>query len=268
VFSCSSPALRIEEDKGFLSSVSGTASAGVPSHKLGVTMVSRELIEKARDFHGHVCPFLVLGLRASEIALSRLGARRAGVAETIREDIVAIVEVNNCFADGVQIATGCTLGNNSLIYADTGKNALTVFRRGSKRGVRVYIDSEKLREKHFPREALELFRKVVVERRGTGEEVERLHKIWGEVALRMAELPEEDFVVQEVEIVEEPERAPIFESIRCSKCGELVMAPKVVYIEGEPYCSTCAGREVLAVVGRGISPSFRTPFKVAKQLNV
>ncbi|MEM0110397.1 MAG: FmdE family protein, partial [Desulfurococcus sp.] len=76
-------------------------------------MVSKELIEKAKEFHGHICPFVVLGLRASEIAMSRLGVNKAGVMETIREDIVAIVEVNNCFADGVQIATGCTLGNNS-----------------------------------------------------------------------------------------------------------------------------------------------------------
>jgi len=234
----------------------------------GVSMVSRDLIEKARELHGHICPFVVLGLRASEIALNRLGVERAGVAETIREDIVAIVEVNNCFADGVQVATGCTLGNNSLIYADTGKNALTVFRRGSGRGIRVYIDSERLREKYFSREALELFRRVVIERRGTDEEVEKLHKMWEEIGLKMAELPEEDFVIQEVEIVEEPERAPIFESIRCSKCGELVMAPKVVYIGEKPYCPTCAGRDVPAVVGRGILTAFRIPFKVVKQLSV
>ena len=67
---------------------------------------------------------------------------------------MAIVEVNNRFVDGVQVATGCTLGNNSLIYADIGKNVLTVFRRGG-RGIRVYIDSEELREKYFSREVLE-----------------------------------------------------------------------------------------------------------------
>lgn len=227
-------------------------------------MVSRELIEVARSFHGHVCPFLVLGLRAAEIALSRLGVKRAGVVETVREDIVAIIEVNNCFADGIQVATGCTLGNNSLLYVDTGKNAVTLFRRGSKRGVRIYVDSEKLRAKYFPKEALELFRKVVAERRGTEEEIEKLHKMWEEIGLRMAELPEEDFTIQEVEIVEEPERAPIFESVRCSKCSELVMAPKAVYIEGKPYCPTCAGREVPAVIGRGIKTAFRIPFKVVE----
>jgi iron complex transport system ATP-binding protein len=67
-------------------------------------MVSKELVEKAREIHGHICPFLVLGLRMSEVAMARLGVRRAGVVESIREDIVAIVEVNNCLADGVQVA--------------------------------------------------------------------------------------------------------------------------------------------------------------------
>ena len=224
-------------------------------------MVSRELIEKAREFHGHICPFLVLGLRASEIAMKRLGISKAGVEETIGEDIVAIVEANNCFTDGVQIATGCTFGNNSLIYIDTGKNALTLFKRGSRRGVRIYIDAQKLREKYFSKEALELFRKVVAERRGSREDVEKLHKLWTEIGYRMAEIPEEEFVVQEVEIVEEIERAPTFESIRCSKCGELVMAPKVVYVDGKPLCLQCAGREAPAVIGRGIAYT-KIPFRL------
>jgi len=85
-------------------------------------MVGKELIRKAKEFHGHLCPFLVLGLKASEIAMKRPALIKPGVIETVREDVIAIVEVNNCFADGVQIAAGCTLGNNSLIYIDIGKN--------------------------------------------------------------------------------------------------------------------------------------------------
>lgn len=224
-------------------------------------MVSKELVGKAGEFHGHICPFLVLGLRASEIAMTRLGVSKAGVAETIREDIVAIVEANNCFADGVQVATGCTLGNNSLIYIDAGKNALTLFRRGSKRGIRVYVDSQRLREKYFPKEASDLFRKVVVERRGSREEAEMLHKLWSEIGYKMADIPEEEFVIQEVEIVEEVERAPVYESVRCSKCGELVMAPRAVYVDGKPMCTHCAGGEALAVIGRGIS-RLRIPYRV------
>lgn len=92
-------------------------------------MVSKELIEKARELHGHICPFLILGLRMSEIAMSKLGISKASAIDTVEERVIAIVEVNNCLVDGVQVATGCSFGNNSLIYLDLGKNALTLFKR-------------------------------------------------------------------------------------------------------------------------------------------
>ena len=78
----------------------------------------------------------------------------------------------------------------------------------------------------------------------------------------MADLPEEEFKVQEVKIVEEPERAPMFESVRCSNCGELVMATRVVYVDGKPLCLACANRDALAVVGRGIVANFRPFWRV------
>ncbi|MEM1638543.1 MAG: FmdE family protein [Desulfurococcaceae archaeon] len=226
-------------------------------------MVNAELLKLAERFHGHICPFLVLGLRASEIAFEKLGLIKPGVYETISEDIVAIVEANNCFADGVQIATGCTLGNNSLVYIDLGKNAVTILKRYSGKGIRVYIDAERL-DKYIPREARELFHKVVIERRGSREEAEKLNEIWREIGLKMATLPEEEFKTTEVEVTEEIERAPIFESIRCSRCGELAMSTRVVYIEGKPYCLTCAGMGTNAVIGRGIVTGVRTPYRISK----
>jgi len=59
------------------------------------------------------------------------------------------------------------------------------------------------------------------------------------------------FEVEEVE-VEPIERAPMFESVRCAKCGELVMAPKAVRIGDVYLCSACTGLEIPAVIGRGI----------------
>jgi len=229
-------------------------------------VVSRELIDRAKEFHGHICPFLVLGLRMSEIAMKRLGVARAGVVESIREDLVAIVEANNCLADGVQVATGCTLGNNSLVYLDLGKNSVTLIKRGGRVGIRVYVDADKIRSKYFTEEALALFRKVVVERKGSREEVERLHKMWEELGYRMAEIPEEEFVIQEVEVVEEIERAPIFKSLRCSKCGELVMETRTVEVNGAILCYRCGGVEVSAVIGRGIEKLKTIPYRVTKAL--
>lgn len=222
-------------------------------------MVNNALIKRAEEFHGHICPFLVLGLRASEIAMQKLSLERASIKETIGEEILAIIECNNCFADGVQIATGCTLGNNSLIYLDVGKNAVTLVRRGVWRGVRVYVDSEKIREKYFSREAVELFEKVVVRREGSKEDIERLHELWSEIGVLMANVPEEAFKVEEVK-VSEIERAPIFESVRCEVCGELAMKTRVRTVNGKTICLSCLG-ECEAIVGRGVVPNFKTPFR-------
>ena len=221
--------------------------------KLNELVAKREaegILEYAKEFHGHICPYLALGIRASLIAMDELGVGRLDYSGSVDESILAIVETNSCFTDGVQVTTGCTLGNNSLIYIDIGKTALTLVKRGSWEGVRVYADAEKLREL-YPSRATELFNKVVKERKGTPEERKELWKYWEETARKFLHLPKDYFKIERVK-VPPIEQAPIFDSIRCSKCGELVMAPKIVYVNEKPYCKTCAGEEILAVVGRGI----------------
>lgn len=222
-------------------------------------MVEEALVEKAKEFHGHICPFVVLGLRASEIAMQKLGLAKAGEAETVGEEILAIVECNNCFADGVQVATGCTLGNNSLIYMDVGKNAVTLVKRGEWKGIRVYIDPEKLESRYFKKEATELFEKVVVKRQRTSKDYERLQKMWAEIGWSMMNVPEDMFKIEEVEVAE-IERAPIFESVKCEKCGELAMKTRARIIDGKAVCLGCLG-ECEAVIGRGIVPNFKIPLK-------
>ncbi len=208
------------------------------------------LLEVAREFHGHICPYVALGIRASMIAMEELGVRRLDFRASVDERILAIVETNNCFADGVQIATGCTLGNNSLIYLDLGKTALTLVKRGSWEGVRVYADGEKLR-KYYPPEVEGLFDRVVRKRNGTQEDAQRLRTLWEELGGVMIRLPEKEFKIEQVK-VPPVEPAPIFDSIRCSRCGELAMATRVVYINEEPFCLKCAGERYHAVIGRGI----------------
>ncbi|AFK22423.1 FmdE family protein [Pyrococcus sp. ST04] len=209
------------------------------------------ILEYAREFHGHICPYLALGIKASIIAMEELNVERLDYSGSVDESILAIVETNSCFADGVQVTTGCTLGNNSLIYIDTGKTALTLVKRGNWEGIRVYVDADRLK-KFLPDRATELFNKVVKERKGTYEERKELWKLWEEIGRKFLYLPEDVFEIKRIKVVP-IEQAPIFESIRCSKCNELVMSSKVIYINEKPYCKICAGEEILAVVGRGIT---------------
>ena len=208
------------------------------------------ILTYAEEFHGHICPYLALGIRASLIAMEELNVGRLDYSGSVDESILAIVETNSCFTDGVQVTTGCTLGNNSLIYIDIGKTALTLAKRRDWRGVRVYIDAERL-AKYYPKGATELFNRVVRERKGSPEEKKRLWELWRESAKTMLHLPKEEFKIEHVK-VQRIEQAPIFDSVRCSKCGELVMAEKAVFINGKPFCPKCAGKGYFALLGRGI----------------
>ncbi|MFQ6118982.1 MAG: FmdE family protein [Methanosarcinales archaeon] len=85
------------------------------------------LLKKTGELHGHYCPYLGYGVKAGYIAMQELGIKSKGMKE-----VIAIVETNNCFSDGIQMITGCTFGNNALIYKDYGKNAVTGLNREEK----------------------------------------------------------------------------------------------------------------------------------------
>jgi formylmethanofuran dehydrogenase subunit E len=75
------------------------------------------LLEKAVEFHGHLGPFLVLGLRMGVVGLRELnverGDRRMRVTAKLKYSIPF-----SCAVDGLQIATKCTMGNKKLTITD------------------------------------------------------------------------------------------------------------------------------------------------------
>jgi len=210
-----------------------------------------ELLLRAGGLHGHFCPFLSLGVKAGAYGL-REGDLVPEGADGM-EDLLAIVETNSCFSDGIQYSTGCTLGNNGLIYRDFGKTAVTVLNRGKGSGIRIRVkENENLIEERYP-QARELFQKVVVNRTGTDEEREELKDKWTEIAFDLIDSdPEEVFDVRRDVSPSLPDYAPIFEDEYCEKCGEKIMAPKAIHREGGVYCIPCAQADYLQLDGRGL----------------
>jgi len=144
------------------------------------------------------------------------------------EDLLAIVETNNCFADGVQLVTGCSFGNNSLIFEDLGKTAFTLTRRDGN-GVRVISRHESpayVREsfpefdRHYQRVVRDQVRDeaTVAAFRKSGVE-----RSFGTLGLDFDRM----FEVQRVR-VDVPDYAPSHESGVCAKCGDSVMATRMV----------------------------------------
>lgn len=103
---------------------------------------------------------------------------------------MAIIEINACFADGVQVTSGCTLGNNALVYRDLGRHAVTFSVRGKEIGIRVRVLPDfRLRIDELVPEFYPLMEKVIKQRSGSAEE-EQLFKAKGkEAAFALIELP-------------------------------------------------------------------------------
>jgi formylmethanofuran dehydrogenase subunit E len=208
------------------------------------------LLRQAEIVHGHRCPGLALGVKAGQYAMNYLG-----VANTGMEEVVAILETNNCFADGIQVVTGCTFGNNALIYRDLGKTAVTVARRRDGTAVRLAVRPD-FRERLLARYPAvgPLFQKVLVARQGTAEDQHRFQHLWQAVARReLQEVPLAEQMLVQTLTIQAPAFARMLPTAVCSRCGEGVMETRVRRQDGQTLCLACAGEAFPTLTGGGIS---------------
>ena len=101
-----------------------------------------ELYKAGLLLHGHKCPAMPMGLRAGLAALEALGVPRAADGQ-----LTALVEIDSehcatCYADGIQMATGCTFGKGNIRKLGYGKFVLTLVDNKTGRSVRVATRNE------------------------------------------------------------------------------------------------------------------------------
>jgi formylmethanofuran dehydrogenase subunit E len=213
------------------------------------------LLRKAAELHGHFCSYLAYGVKAGYIAIKELGIKTTGM-----EEAIAVVETNNCFSDGIQITTGCTFGNNALIYKDVGKTAVTVAKRDGT-ALRITLDPiyEKSIEKEYA-EANGLWEKILVKReKATREEHSRMMQLFAEMAFKELKKPADKmFKITRMKI-DTPEYAPIFNSVICPVCGEKTYKP--VTHNKKLVCVNCAGVNHYLLDGSGIQQSHTKKLK-------
>jgi formylmethanofuran dehydrogenase subunit E len=191
--------------------------------------VSCAEIDKAIAFHGHSCPGLVIGIRAAELALQRLG-------RLAPPDMLAITETDMCGVDAIQVLTGCTYGKGNLIHRDLGKMAFSFFDRRNGRGLRAVLkptsrgpaheDYVRATDRLAEGTATATDRALVAEYRAS--EQERL------LALDL------DDMFDVIPIVDGmPRPARILKSLVCEQCGESVMESRTRRFGGRTLCILC-----------------------------
>jgi len=191
--------------------------------------IATDSIDKTIAFHGHQCPGLVIGIRAAELALKRLG-------DTEGKDLVAVVETDMCGVDAIQFLTDCTFGKGNLIHKDYGKMAFSFYDRGKGMGFRMLLRPDVSGD--LDSELRGLMKKA---EDGTASEEERarIQILREKLQDRYMNLNlEEMFIVTEA-VSSAPKPARILQSLRCEACGEMTMESRTRRFEGKTLCFPC-----------------------------
>jgi formylmethanofuran dehydrogenase subunit E len=207
-----------------------------------------ELLILAGTLHGHYCPGLAMGVIAATYAVNHIRESADGL-----EDLLAVVEINSCFVDAIQYITGCSLGNNALIYRDLGKTAFSLVKRNGS-GIRLSVKpsyAEKQREQN-PGFSY-YFDKVVVGKSRDQEELLQFKKLAREASFDLLGWDIKDiYKIEEVKL-KLPDYAPVRSTVFCAKCGEGIMQGKEEIVNDNPYCKTCGGISCWQLDGTGIT---------------
>ncbi|NOY52256.1 MAG: formylmethanofuran dehydrogenase [Deltaproteobacteria bacterium] len=195
-------------------------------------MKYNETLQKVIEFHGHICPGLAYGYRTAAAALAHLGKR------AVDEEIVAVVENNSCAVDAIQVMTGCTFGKGNLIFNDYGKQVYTFFSRATGEGFRVSV--------HFERQESPEEKKVWEQSRReekNPETDETVRDIKTRKVEAILSADEADVLTVQAVTLPLPPRAQIYPTLRCDKCGEKTMEPRIMEKGGMHLCIPCAEAE-------------------------
>jgi formylmethanofuran dehydrogenase subunit E len=93
-------------------------------------------LKRVADFHGHLCPELVLGAKLCDYILDLLSDRSRS-----NQGLAVIAENCSSAIDAIQVMLGATLGNQSLHVMDYGKHNYTVLPHDGKGGFKLSFQS-------------------------------------------------------------------------------------------------------------------------------
>ena len=191
-----------------------------------------EDFQRCASFHGHICPGLSIGYKATKAAMRFLSQQQRAADE----ELVAIVETDACSADAVQVLTGCTFGKGNFLYKDYGKMALTLMDRKTGKGVRV---CSKPRPGNAASERHSALRQKMMAGAITAAEraeFQQLHQQQADAILEATD--DELFFIAAVQ-QQLPPKAHMEASVACDQCGEPVMGCKLQDVNGKKICRGC-----------------------------
>lgn len=180
-----------------------------------------EDLQRAVEFHGHLCPGQVIGTRMARLAMAHFGIEDAYAYR----DLVAFVECDRCLADAVISVANCHLGRRRLKWHDYGIMAATFYDIASDRAIRIAECPEVPRAPHDKQEMLAFFAGI------SDAELFYAHEVT---------LTDYD----EFDLPGRPRKKQV-----CEVCGDVVNDNRAIERDGHTYCRRCAGERVYYELG-------------------
>jgi formylmethanofuran dehydrogenase subunit E len=189
-------------------------------------------LENVAQFHGHLCPGLAIGYRVAILARKELNLQRSE-----DEELVAIVENDSCAVDAIQYINGATFGKGNLFFQDHGLQAYTFIERNSGKQIRIELKADIFNDASKQRH--ELIRKRNENIPLSDEEQAILKESRQEFLSKLLELSDKELFNVKKILIEVPERARVFQSLKCASCGLMVMETRVRVLNQKFYCIPC-----------------------------
>ena len=196
-------------------------------------MLIHMTFKKIVDFHGHLCPDLVVGGKACQYVQELISSK------AFPDHNISIIAENSTSAlDAIQIMLGATVGNQRLQIMDFGKHNYTIIGKNGETGVKLslcpqfYGDEEKYN-------ALE---QKIIRNRMTLDEMVGFQELLDRRVKRLLSLSHQDlFKTRFFEPDQKPtELASVY--LICSICEEQVLKSRAIEHSGTVYCVPCFQR--------------------------
>jgi formylmethanofuran dehydrogenase subunit E len=206
------------------------------------------LLSQVSARHEHLCPRQVLGVRLGLAGLALVGL----AAPQVGKVLWVITETDGCFADGLEVAAGVSVGHRTLHVMDYGKVAVTFVNAKTGMAVRL-VPNLNVRQRalvYAPGESCHYYAQLEGYQRMPDEEL---------------------FSVRPVSLTPSLEQIIGRAGVRtnCSVCGEEIINQREIVYGGRPFCRACLGqgyyqaeREMVAasqkpstIPGRGLRPT-------------
>ncbi len=178
------------------------------------------LLTKSAELHRHLCPRQVLGIRMGMLAEELLGVE---LPQTEKR-VLAIVETDGCFSDGVAVAANCWVGRRTMRVEDYGKSAVTFVDTQTERAWRVSPHPHG--REHAARYAPEADNR------------------WEDMLIGYQRMPAAELLVWEEVSLNTPVGQIVSRAglrVNCESCGEEIINEREVTVDGRVLCRACAG---------------------------